>query len=94
MAHIMAPGQIWCGHYGDQSHALRTIVTLSGHMVAKTILREEQVAMAPEPSTIVPQPKAPARKGVTSAPKEVATSAVTSQANPVVIQVRIPIGLL
>ena len=54
--------------------------------------------MASEPSTIALQPKTLARNEVVVTPKETAISAVTRQANPVVVTVltkhiRIPIGL-
>ena len=54
------------------------------------------LAMALEPSTVVHQPKVPARKEVVVPPKETAITVVPSTANPVVVtvlpkQVRIPI---
>ena len=57
-----------------------------------------QLAMALEPPTIVPQPRAQACKEVAFEPKQVATCAEPSQVHPVVVtvllkQVRIPIVL-
>ena len=59
-------------------------------------LSNVQLAMAPEPSIIVPQPTALARKEVVVPPKETAVTVVPKTATPVVVtvlpkQVRIPI---
>ena len=51
-------------------------------------LSNVQIAMAPESSIIVPQPKAPARKEAVVTPKETAISAM-SLANHMVVTVHI-----
>ena len=59
-------------------------------------LSNVQLATASEPSTVVPQPKAPVRKEVVVPPKETAITVVPSTENPYEVtilskQVRIPI---
>jgi len=50
-------------------------------------LSNVQLAVAAEPSTVVPQSKAPARKDVIVPPKETAITVVPSPANPLVVTV-------